>query len=98
MAAVSEAAPLKGDAVVIGAQPKAWKAPCFTCFSDCCICCSVICCTSITSGQIYEKAVRAGLLSRVGPLGCMGIFLILLGLYIGNYILVSSTPGYYHDM
>jgi len=98
MAAVTEAAPLKGDAVVIGAQPKAWKAPCCTCFSDCCICCSVVCCTSITSGQIYEKAVRAGLLSRAGPLGCMGIFLILLGLYIANSILVSSDPSYYEKL
>lgn len=94
---MAEAAPLKGDAVVIGAAPRSWRHGLCDCCGDCMVCCAVCCCNAVTTGQIYEKAVRANLINRMCGMGCMAIFLLLTVCYALNSIFQSAGGYYYSD-
>lgn len=67
--------------------PGKWRHSLLGCFSDWSVCCAVFCCSAVTTSQIYERAVRAGLVPRAsclgccGRLGCCGMFVVLLVLY-----------------
>ena len=87
---MAEATPLKGDAVVIGEAPKKWRHGLCDCCGDCMVCCAVCCCNAVTTGQIYEKAVRANLINRIAGMGCMAVFLLLIFCYVGHNILVAT--------
>ena len=91
---MAEATPLKGDAVVIGEAPKKWRHGLCDCCGDCMVCCAVCCCNAVTTGQIYEKAVRANLINRIAGMGCMAVFLLLVVCYAAHDIL-QAAGGYY---
>ena len=44
-----------------------WKDDTCACFNGCGMCLTVLCCTSISIGQLYERTVQKGMLRRAFP-------------------------------
>lgn len=57
-----------------------WRSMLFGCGSDIPICCAVCCCHWATTGQLYERAVRKRMLTRLPMLSCVSIAMFIFGM------------------
>ena len=57
-----------------------WRSMLFGCGSDLPICCAVCCCHWVTTGQLYERAVRKRMLTRLPLLSCASIAMFIFGM------------------
>ena len=65
-----------------------------SCCKDPGLCCAVLCCDPITTGQLYERAVRKGLLERVPAATCMSVAVFLWVAFALNSVLNGSANPY----
>ena len=76
-----------------------WSAGLCGCMRDCGLCCTVCCLAPIPTGQLFERSVLKGLISRPGgrpPVSGMGITMTLALLYVcflACDIAASSSVG-----
>ena len=54
-----------------------WDASLCGCLDDCGMCCAVLCCQPITTGQLYQRSTSRGMVSKQPGLTCLTIALFL---------------------
>ena len=54
-----------------------WDASVCGCFSDCGMCCAVVCCQPITTGQLYQRSTSRAMIHKQPGLTCLSIALFL---------------------
>lgn len=67
------------------------------CFDDCCVCWAVCCCHWITTGQLYERAVKRRMLARLPALSCVSIALFIFGMQLYQQIVTSIFSSTTYD-
>ena len=73
------------------AAPGAWSSPLFGCCADPGLSCMVCICTPITTGQLYERSARTGLIERVHALWtCWTVALFLLAGFVLSELLADT--------